>query len=501
MYLVIKRFFDFIFSALVLVVLSPFLIPISIGLKLTGEGFIFYFQERIGYKNKLFDIWKFATMLKNSPQMKGGAITLKNDPRITPLGGFLRKWKINEVPQLLNILKGDMSIVGPRPLMKEQSFDFYPEDVKKVIYNTRPGLTGIGSIVFRDEEELLTDHVKAGGDAKDLYANTIYPYKGQIEKWYQQNIGFFTDLKIIWLTIWVIVFPESKLIFSWFPTLPEAPKPPKIIGEEPSDGLAESFTIERVRPMVDNPKISMITVTWNSAETIEQAIQSIKNQTYKNIELIIVDGASTDNTLEVIKKQGSIVSKLISEKDYGIYDGMNKGLSMVTGDIVGFLNSDDFLAHDKVLENVVNTMVEQDVDSIYGDLKYVSQNDHTQTTRYWVARPYDEKRFLYGWMPPHPTFYVRSYAYKYFGDFDLSLRNSADYELMLRFLYKHKLSTCYINDVMVYMREGGASNFSIQARINANIEDRRAWKKNGLKPRFYTSILKPIRKVKQFMNR
>ena len=151
MYHFLKRSLDILASALALLILSPVLIPVMIGLKLTGEGYIFYLQERVGYKNRLFHIYKFATMLKDSPNMAGGFITTRRDPRITPMGGFLRKSKINELPQLLNILRGDMSIVGPRPVI-QQAFDKYPERIQKVIYNVPPGLTGIGSIVFRDEE-------------------------------------------------------------------------------------------------------------------------------------------------------------------------------------------------------------------------------------------------------------------------------------------------------------------------------------------------------------
>ena len=173
MYLFIKRFFDIIASLLALVVLSPLLIPIAIGLKLTGEGYIWYFQERVGFKNKLFNIYKFATMLKDSPNMAGGLITTKRDPRLTPLGGFLRTTKINELPQLINILNGDMSVVGPRPVM-QKSFAAYPPEVQKVIYNVKPGLTGIGSIIFRDEETLITEVRDHGGDTWDFYQNKIY---------------------------------------------------------------------------------------------------------------------------------------------------------------------------------------------------------------------------------------------------------------------------------------------------------------------------------------
>jgi lipopolysaccharide/colanic/teichoic acid biosynthesis glycosyltransferase len=222
MYPYIKRFFDIFSASVAILILSPILVPIAIALKLTGEGYIWYFQERVGYKNKLFNIWKFATMLKNSQNMAGGLITLKKDSRLTPMGGFLRTSKINELPQLFNILRGDMSVVGPRPVM-QKSFDNYPEDVKKVIYNVTPGLTGIGSVIFRDEEELITKVKEDGGNTWDFYINDIYPFKGNVEKWYQANQSFSTDFKIIILTAWVIVFPKSNLIYDWFKDLPKRP--------------------------------------------------------------------------------------------------------------------------------------------------------------------------------------------------------------------------------------------------------------------------------------
>ena len=215
MYLIIKRFFDFIFSLIALIILSPLLVPIIILLKLTGEHEVFYFQKRIGYKNREFNIWKFATMLRNSPNMGTGEITLRNDPRVTKMGKFLRITKINELPQIINVLKGDMSIVGARPLMKK-SFDLYTDDVKAVVYNTPPGITGIGSIIFRDEEEIISE----SSDIQDTYKQ-IFEYKGRLEKWYQQHISFYTDFMIIFLTAWHILFSNSKLVHKIFPSLPQ----------------------------------------------------------------------------------------------------------------------------------------------------------------------------------------------------------------------------------------------------------------------------------------
>ena len=220
MYYLLKRTFDVLSSGIAILILSPLLIPVIIGLKLTGESYIFYKQERVGYKNKTFLIWKFATMLKDSVNMKGGIMTTKKDPRITPMGGFLRKSKINELPQLFNIFFGHMSVVGPRPVMKV-SFEAYPEEVKEVIFNVKPGLTGIGSIIFRDEEKLITDVKNNGGDLWKFYKGEIYPFKGQLEIWYQNNKSFFLDIQLIFLTAWVIIIPDSKLYQKWFKDLPK----------------------------------------------------------------------------------------------------------------------------------------------------------------------------------------------------------------------------------------------------------------------------------------
>lgn len=222
MYPVVKRFFDILFSGITILLLSPLLVPVIIGLRMSGEGHIWYFQERIGYQNRAFNIWKFATMLKDSPNMAGGLITLKRDPRLTPMGGFLRKWKINELPQLFNILIGEMSFVGPRPVMFK-SFEQYPEPVKAVIYQSKPGLTGIGSVIFRDEELLITKVKDAGGDTWEYYKHTIYPFKGQLEIWYFHNKSFWTDFKIILLTALAIFSPDNQLVYRMFPQLPRRP--------------------------------------------------------------------------------------------------------------------------------------------------------------------------------------------------------------------------------------------------------------------------------------
>lgn len=220
MYFITKRIFDIVISSFAILILFPFLLPIIILLKLTSEGEVFYLQERVGLNNKPFMIYKFATMLKDSSKMKDGFITVKNDPRVTYVGGFLRKSKINELPQLLNIFFGHMSIVGPRPVMRV-SFNSYPQDVQDVIYNVKPGLTGVGSIIFRDEEDLITNCKNSGGDVIDFYKNKIYPFKGKLEIWYQKNKSFTLDLKLILITAWVVFFPKSIIYEKFFVNMPK----------------------------------------------------------------------------------------------------------------------------------------------------------------------------------------------------------------------------------------------------------------------------------------
>ncbi len=215
-----KRLFDIVLSAIGIVVLSPLLVPVIIILLLTGEHYVFYGQKRVGYKNRQFQIWKFATMLKASPSLGTGSLTVKNDPRVFPFGRFLRKTKLNELPQIFNILLGDMSIVGPRPQMEVDFMKFSP-DVQEVIYNVHPGMTGIGSIIFRDEEKWISAHE---GDKHEFYRNYIAPYKGELEIWYQKHLSFRTDFMLVFLTAWVIIFPHSGLVHKIFSDLPARPE-------------------------------------------------------------------------------------------------------------------------------------------------------------------------------------------------------------------------------------------------------------------------------------
>lgn len=209
------RFFDLLLSSSALVFLSPLLVPIMLILRLTGEGEVFYLQERVGKGGRTFHLFKFATMLKNSPSIGTGTITIIDDPRILPFGKFLRKTKINELPQLLNVLYGDMSLIGPRPLT-EETFSAYPPESKIQIQLVRPGLSGIGSIIFRNEEELLSN----SKDAKGLYFKEIAPFKGQLESWFVKNYSLKIYFLLILLTIVVVIFPRTSIVWKIFPSLP-----------------------------------------------------------------------------------------------------------------------------------------------------------------------------------------------------------------------------------------------------------------------------------------
>ncbi len=281
-------------------------------------------------------------------------------------------------------------------------------------------------------------------------------------------------------------------------------------------------------------KVSIITVSYNSAKTIGDTISSVQKQSYKNIEYIVVDGNSTDGTVEIVKQyldsskdalqdsakdvsqdasqdasqdsakdasQDSakgVVTKFLCERDKGIYDAMNKGLALATGDIIGVLNSDDFYCSNDVIENVVRAFEENETDCLYGDLNYVDPIDTSKIFRKWRSGSYSKENFLKGWMPPHPTFFVKKSCYENFGTFETQFKSAADYELMLRFLFKESCSAQHLPKVMIHMRAGGVSNVSFKNRLRANREDRLAWKINGLKPKWFTLLRKPLSKLKQY---
>jgi glycosyltransferase len=248
-------------------------------------------------------------------------------------------------------------------------------------------------------------------------------------------------------------------------------------------------------------KVSIITVCFNSDLTIEDTIISVVSQNYDNIEYIIVDGASTDNTLSIVNKYQDSIAKIVSEKDNGLYDAINKGISLATGDIIGILHADDFYVNDSVINKVADVFSQKKVQTVYGDLQYVQRDDVAKVTRNWKSGAYTHGMFCKGWMPPHPSFFVLKECYEKYGVFNTALRSAADYEMMLRLLHKHRCTTYYIPEVLVKMRVGGKSNVSILNRIRANREDKKAWIINGLKPGLFTFIRKPLSKLGQFFNK
>ncbi len=247
-------------------------------------------------------------------------------------------------------------------------------------------------------------------------------------------------------------------------------------------------------------RVSIITATFNSASTIADTMQSVGEQDYPLIDHIIVDGASTDNTLEIVKEFPHHIY-VISEKDNGIYDAMNKGILAAKGDIVGILNSDDMYMGSHVISTVVEAFRDPDVQCCYADLQYVDYRNPKRITRIWKSGIYKTNAFYWGWMPPHPTFFVRKSVYEQFGLYNINMRSAADYEMMLRIMEKHRLKSLYIPQIIVKMRTGGVSNASVRNRLRANVEDHEAWRINDLKPYFFTLYLKPLRKITQFIKK
>lgn len=252
--------------------------------------------------------------------------------------------------------------------------------------------------------------------------------------------------------------------------------------------------------MQNLPLVSIITPTYNSAETLEETLRSIFFQTYPNMELIIIDGESTDNTKTIIESYREKISIYISEKDLGIYHALNKGISLAKGEIIGILHSDDFYTSETVIESVVHTLVSNHADGVYANLFYVDRKNTNIIKRKWRSGNYKPGAFLNGWMPPHPAFFVKKSVYNQYGNFNTKdFKTAADYELMLRFIHKYNIKISYLDKFIVKMRVGGVSNQSISNRLNANLEDRKAWQINGLSPRFYTLYFKPLRKILQFI--
>ena len=243
-------------------------------------------------------------------------------------------------------------------------------------------------------------------------------------------------------------------------------------------------------------KISIITISYNSEKTIEATIKSVLLQEGVTLEYIIIDGASTDQTTSIIEKYKGKIHQYISEPDQGIYDAMNKGIRLATGDVIGLLNSDDTYADPYVLEDVLKAI--EHADAVYGDLEYVN-GETGKTIRNWKSGNYQPGDFFYGWMPPHPTFFVRKEVYDKWGLFRTDHGTAADYEIMLRFVHKHQIKMHYLPKILVRMKIGGASNVSWSKRWQANRLDKKSWQLNELQPKWYTLLLKPLRKVSQWL--
>jgi len=248
-------------------------------------------------------------------------------------------------------------------------------------------------------------------------------------------------------------------------------------------------------------KVSIVTVVLNNKEYIEDCMESVFRQTHRPMEYIVIDGGSTDGTVEVIEKYADRVSFWMSEPDRGIYDAMNKGVRKSSGDVIGILNSDDMYADEKVIEKVVGCFLKTSADTCYGDLVYVDRGTGERIIRYWNAHEYHKKNFHRGWMPPHPTFFVKREIYEKYSDFNLNFPLAADYELMLRFLYSKSVSTSYIPEYLVKMRTGGRCHPSLFNTFHNMVENYQAWKINGLKTNPLTFILKPISKTMQYLKK
>ena len=268
-------------------------------------------------------------------------------------------------------------------------------------------------------------------------------------------------------------------------------------------------------------KLSIITATYNAAETIRDCLKCVRGQSV-GVEHILIDGKSEDTTLDIVEEYRGDLATVISEPDKGIYDAMNKGLRLVSGDIIGILNADDFYPDKDTLAQVIKVFDDPQIGACYGDLLYVCRKtedrgqrtasqaeaegyrvraDDFKVVRYWKSDAYDPQKFYWGWMPPHPTFFVRRTLYEKYGLFNLELGSAADYEIMLRFLVRHGVKAAYIPEVLVKMRTGGVSNASVHNRLAANRMDRKAWEVNGLKPYPWTLWAKPIRKIGQWFTK
>lgn len=246
--------------------------------------------------------------------------------------------------------------------------------------------------------------------------------------------------------------------------------------------------------------ISVVTAVYNRAETVSEAIQSVQAQSFAHVEHVIQDGGSTDGTLAIIKQLAGPHTALVSEQDFGIYDAINRGISRATGNIIGLMHSDDFFAHTQVLEKVAKTMEDLSIDGVYGDLQYVASDDVTRVVRHWRSGEYTPDRLRHGWMPPHPTLYLRRQVFERWGLYDTSYRIAADYDAMLRYLCRGGIRLTYIPEVLVKMRVGGESNRSLERIVRKSCEDLRAIRANGIGG-VGTLAMKNLKKISQFMRK
>lgn len=242
-------------------------------------------------------------------------------------------------------------------------------------------------------------------------------------------------------------------------------------------------------------KISIITVVYNNKNTIRDAIDSVLHQTYKDIEYIIIDGNSTDGTIEIINSYGNKITTFVSESDKGIYDAMNKGIALATGDVLGILNSDDFYIDEFVIEKVVKVFEEKDVDSLFADLVYVKFDNVNKTVRHYDSSQFHPEKFAYGWMPAHPTFFLKRSAYTAYGLFKTDYKIAADYELLVRLLYKYKLTYFYLPEVLIKMRMGGVSTSGFKSNMILNQEIIRACRENGIQTNMFKVLSKYPKKI------
>ena len=247
---------------------------------------------------------------------------------------------------------------------------------------------------------------------------------------------------------------------------------------------------------MQGPKISIITVAYNAQNTIERCINSVLQQTFKNIQYIIIDGGSTDNTVKIINKYRANIDVFVSESDNGVYDAMNKGIALATGDVIGTINADDFFADNNVLYSIAKAFAEQDTAILYGNLDYIDPND--KVVRKWRSGKYRKGIFNWGWMPPHPTFYCKKSLFEKLGGYKLDYGSAGDYELMLRFIHRNNINAYYLNKVLIKMVVGGISNKSLRNRVQAMRFDLKAMRNNNIFLPMVTILFKPLRKVAQF---